>query len=61
MYLKTNIPHHESLLTKKNVATFPDKGSTTYQTILKMSQIAGQNLLNAFEAKEHIYCMLTRM
>lgn len=32
--------------------TLPDIGNATYQTRSKMSQIAVQNLLNVFEAKE---------
>jgi lactate dehydrogenase-like 2-hydroxyacid dehydrogenase len=49
------ILHHNSLLTMKNVVTLPHIGSATYQTRSKMSQIAVQNLLNVFEAKEPIF------
>ena len=49
------IPHHNSLLTMKNVVTLPHIGSATNQTRSKMSQIAVQNLLNVFEAKEPIF------
>ena len=49
------IPHRNSLLTMKNVVTLPHIGSATNQTRSKMSQIAVQNLLNVFEAKEPIF------
>jgi lactate dehydrogenase-like 2-hydroxyacid dehydrogenase len=39
----------------KNVVTLPHIGSATNQTRSKMSQLAVQNLLNVFEAKEPIF------
>jgi gluconate 2-dehydrogenase len=49
------VPHHSTLLTMKNVVTLPHIGSGTNQTRSKMSQLAVQNLLNVFEAKEPIF------
>jgi glyoxylate reductase len=55
VFEKEPLSRYNSLLRMKNVVTLPHIGSATFQTRLKMSQVAVQNLLNIFNAKPPLF------